>query len=72
MTSEKPPYRPLLQCDACDRLQRHERAGSADVPELFFNQEPGESNETGQTITVEMWQCVECGQERAWGIRLNA
>ena len=65
-------YAPLIGCAACDRPQRHERVGSADVPELFFNQETGESNETGQTITVEMWRCRECGQERGYGIRWNA
>ncbi len=62
------PYAPLIGCDSCGRLQRHERAGSANVAEMDWGGVPGVPVETGQVVRVEMWRCKVCGGERGYGI----
>ena len=62
------PYFPLIECDSCRRLQRHTPCGTAEVPEYSFNQEVGRSADTGRIIAVELWRCLECGNERVYGI----
>ncbi len=60
------PYMPLLECDVCHCPQRHERAGSAAVPERDWKS--GSPIETGGIVSVEVWSCRECGSKRPWGI----
>ena len=65
------PYLPLIWCDFCDRPQRHTRSGIADVPLRLFDRETGMGtsiDETVKVITVELWRCLACGGERAWGV----
>ena len=64
---EEAPYLPLIWCDFCDRPQRHMRSRSADVPERSFDRATSPSIERGKVISVEMWRCLECGNERVYG-----
>jgi hypothetical protein len=61
------PYRPLLYCENCSQMRRHARSGSEGRTEVHF--EPMmEPRTLGGEVTVELWQCVSCDTERAWGL----
>ena len=63
------PYCPLILCDSCHRPQRHTPSGTADVPQFFFDREFGRCIESGEVISVELWRCLECCNERVYGSR---
>ncbi len=54
-----PVYLPLIDCDSCQSKQRHRKVRLEQVPDQATE---------GETVTVEIWKCSKCGEERQFGL----
>jgi hypothetical protein len=59
---------PMLLCEECGTLRRHEYVGEETITRRQYQiWEEGPGIRTTGTLNVEMWKCKVCGTARAFG-----